>query len=334
MAGAPADLLGAVPAPACALDAGGRVLAANAAFAEVAGTAGPGDALDELFVAVEGSLALADALAEVVRTGTPTESETIAVHGGRLVAWIVSAAPPGSAASLVAAGTDLTIRSAVEEELRIYLLAELEARLADLAASRARIVHAGDAERRRLERDLHDGVQQRLVAVAIALRGVEHALAPDQDALRGELDRAVGELERTVDDVRALARGLHPGILAQGGLCAALRSLGRRSPVPVDVDCALADGLPEAVEVAAYYVVSEALANVAKHAGAAEVHVSAATHDGALHVTVADDGRGGADPAGGSGLLGLRDRVAALDGALHVVSPPGGGTTVRAALPL
>ena len=296
--------------------------------------AGPDVVLGELFVAVEGSLPLADALAEVVRTGAATECETTAVHGARLVAWLVAPAPAGSAAALVATGVDLTIRSAVEEELRIYLLAELEARLADLAASRARIVRAGDAERRRLERDLHDGVQQRLVAVAIALRGVEHALQPEQEALRAGVDRAVGELERTVDDVRALARGLHPAILAQGGLCAALRSLGRRSPVPVDVDCTLADGLPEAVEVAAYYVVSEALANVAKHAGAREVRASAAVRDGALHVTVADDGVGGADPDGGSGLLGLRDRVAALGGALGVASPRGGGTTVRAVLPL
>jgi signal transduction histidine kinase len=222
----------------------------------------------------------------------------------------------------------------VEEELRIYLLAELEARLADLAASRARVVAAGDAERRRLERDLHDGVQQRLVAVAIALRAVEHDLEPGQDAARGRLDRAVAELERTVDDVRTLARGLHPAILAQGGLAAALRSLARRSPVPVTLTVELADGLPEPVEVAAYYVVSEALANVAKHAGASEVQVLATVRDGALQVTVADDGRGGADASGGSGLLGLRDRVAALDGTLHVESPAGGGTTVRASLPL
>ena len=203
----------------------------------------------------------------------------------------------------------------------------------ELAASRARIVAAADETRRQIERDLHDGAQQRLVSLALELRAAQ-AAAPPGAELEGQLARVAEGLARALDELREMARGIHPAILSEGGLWPALKALARRSPIPVQLDLRAEGRLPERIEVAAYYVVAEALTNAAKHANASIVHVEAEAVDGALRLTVRDDGAGGADPAGGTGLVGLNDRVEALGGAIAVASPVGGGTSVDVTLPL
>jgi signal transduction histidine kinase len=203
----------------------------------------------------------------------------------------------------------------------------------ELAASRARIVAAADATRRRIERDLHDGAQQRLVSLALELREVETTVPPDLPGLRAELSRMVRGLTSVLDDLREIAHGIHPAMLAEGGLAPSIKTLTRRSPVPVTLDVRAERRLPEAVEVAAYYVVSEALTNAAKHAQASIVDVVVSARGRTLHVWVRDDGVGGADPSRGSGLLGLKDRAEAIGGTMSLRSPPGGGTSIHVELP-
>jgi PAS domain S-box-containing protein len=205
---------------------------------------------------------------------------------------------------------------------------------AELLASRSRIVTTADQTRRRIERDLHDGAQQRLVTLTMKLRALEAVPAPPEDALRKDVEEIAAGLDDVLDDLRETARGLHPVMLTRGGLGPALKGLGRRSPVPVELDVRPQARLPEPVEVAAYYVVAEALTNAAKHAHASVVKIEAEVLDGDLRVSVHDDGVGGANPARGSGLVGLTDRVEALGGKLTLHSPPAGGTTVRIDLPL
>ncbi|MCF6386948.1 GAF domain-containing protein [Mycobacterium sp. MBM] len=202
---------------------------------------------------------------------------------------------------------------------------------AELTASRARIVAAADEARRRFERDLHDGAQQRIVSLSLQLRAVE---ATADEPLRGELARVVSGLAELHTDLQELSRGMHPAVLSRGGLRPALRALARRSPVPVELDLRVECRLPESVEVAAYYVIAEALTNTAKYAGAEVVTVCVYVEDAVLLLSVADDGVGGAQADGGSGLIGLRDRVEALSGRFTLVSAAGSGTTVRAAIPV
>ena len=232
---------------------------------------------------------------------------------------------------------DTEARLAAFTELVATALANAQAQAA-LTASRARIVAAADTTRRRIERDLHDGAQQRLVSLALQLRGALAVLPPDMDELRAQLGSLAAEASGTLDELRQLARGIHPPALATGGLCPALKALARRSAVPVDLNIRVDGRLPEQIEIAAYYVASEALTNAAKHAQAANVHVEVliveGNGDGVLRVRVRDDGRGGADPRGGSGLVGLKDRVEALGGALSVQTAPGAGSTVQAELPM
>ena len=209
---------------------------------------------------------------------------------------------------------------------------ELQARLDELNASRQRIVAAGDTERRRLERNLHDGAQQRLVALAMQLRLIQADIRRDPAAAEALVTTASDELAQSLQELRELARGIHPAILNYG-LPSALDSLATRSPVPTAVDCAL-ERLPERVELAAYFVVCEALANVAKYADATSATVTVARSEGRLFVEVADTGVGGADPLAGSGLRGLADRVEALNGRLSVSSPAGLGTKIVAEVPL
>jgi PAS domain S-box-containing protein len=217
-------------------------------------------------------------------------------------------------------------------ELVSLAVASAQAR-ADLVASRARLVEAGDEQRRRLERNLHDGAQQHLVSVALKLR-VARARIESQPALTATLlDEAARELDSGLEELREIARGLHPAVLGEHGLKRALDVLAERLPVPVDID-APAERLPGHVEATAYYIVSEALTNVAKHARASRAQVSVRRDGGTLRCEVADDGRGGADPVGGTGIVGLRDRAEAAGGTLSLVSPPGRGTVVAAALPL
>jgi signal transduction histidine kinase len=212
-------------------------------------------------------------------------------------------------------------------------IANAESR-AEIAASRARIVAATDDARRRIERDLHDGVQQRLVSLGLELRATQAGIPQGLEELAGGLSQLAQGLSDVQHELRELARGIHPAILAEGGLGPALKALARRSPIPVELDLHEHPRLPEQVEVAAYYVVSESLTNAAKHAGATVINVDLSVDERSLRLNVRDDGAGGADPAGGSGLVGLRDRVEAVGGTLEIESPPGAGTSLRVDIPV
>lgn len=205
---------------------------------------------------------------------------------------------------------------------------------AELRASRARLVAASDQARRGFERDLHDGAQQRIVSLGLGLRALEATIPPDQQAMRKQVDNLVTGMADLYTELQELSRGIHPAILSKGGLGPALKTLARRSTVPVGLHVDVDGRLPESIEVAAYYVVAEALTNAAKHARAAEVGIRAVYADGELRLEVADDGVGGATPGGGSGLIGLKDRVEAVSGRLVVTSPARGGTTVSARIPV
>ena len=213
------------------------------------------------------------------------------------------------------------------------LQAELRARLAELQASRARLVEATETERRRIERDLHDGTQQRLVSIAMTLGLAESKLAADRPAVEPVLREARDALTVALAELRELTQGIRPAILVERGLAAALDDLSRRAALPVRLEIAISGRLREQIEGAAYFVASEALANAAKHSHASEVRLSASHKDGVLALEVADDGIGGAAAGGGSGLRGLADRVEALGGRLTVSSPPGRGTVLRAEIP-
>jgi signal transduction histidine kinase len=229
------------------------------------------------------------------------------------------------------AGT--TDRMADFTELVATAVGNAESR-AELAASRARIVAAADETRRRIERDLHDGTQQRLVSLGLDLRLAQSRLPVGLAELETEIGRIADELSGVAEDLREIARGIHPAILSEGGLGPALRTLARRAAIVVELDIPAIARPPEPIEVAAYYVVSEALTNATRHAHASAVCVAVEERDHGLHLSVRDDGAGGADPARGSGLIGLRDRVEALGGSLEVSSPPGQGTQISVQLPL
>jgi len=213
------------------------------------------------------------------------------------------------------------------------LNAELHARYEDLRASRARLVAASDAARRRIERDLHDGAQQRFVALSLLLR-LARTSAPDDSRTASLVDEAMAQLTAGLAELRELARGIHPAVLSERGLAAALESLATRAPVPVEVTGDPGERLPPAAETAAYFTAAEALTNVARYAHATAATITLRREPDALTVEIADDGIGGADPASGSGLRGLVDRLGAVDGRLEIDSPPGGGTRLRARIPV
>jgi len=225
-----------------------------------------------------------------------------------------------------------TAAMAIENE---RLHAEIRAQLEEVRASRARIVEAGDAERQRVERDLHDGAQQRLLSLSLALHTARRQVAEGAD---GEVDdtlrRAAEELREAINELRELARGIHPAILTEEGLGPAVRSLADRATLPVSILRLPSCRYPASVEATSYFVVSEALANVTKYASASHAWVSVISEPLGLEVEVGDDGVGGADPRAGSGLRGLEDRLAAIGGRLSVTSPLGEGTVVRASLPV
>jgi signal transduction histidine kinase len=237
--------------------------------------------------------------------------------------------------------TDTNERLPVNAEKRLEKFAELlgtaianaDSR-AELAASRARIIAAGDDARRRIERDLHDGAQQRLITLAVALSRADAKLPTGADELRADLTRVAKGLTTAVEELRELSRGIHPSILTEGGLSPALKALGRRSPVRVKLDMGFEQRLPDHVEVATYYTVSEALTNASKHANATRVWVSLRVEGDMLLLSIRDDGVGGADSNQGSGLTGLTDRIEALGGRIQIESPSGSGTLIEVEIPI
>jgi signal transduction histidine kinase len=277
-----------------------------------------------------GALVYVDARGQPARlpqAGTG-QAVTMVDEGGEPVAALVYDASLADEPELLEA-TVAAARLAIDNA---RLQAEVRAQLAEVRASRARILRAGDVERQRIERNLHDGAQQRLLALSFALRMAQSRADGDAE-LTAALGEAADQLKEALSELRELAQGLHPAILTRSGLAAAVRAAARRASVPAELTEAPEGRLPPDVEAAAYYVVSEALANAGKHASATCARVSICRSGGVLRVQVADDGAGGADPAGGSGLTGLADRVAALGGTLRVTSPPGAGTVVTAELP-
>jgi signal transduction histidine kinase len=266
----------------------------------------------------------ADALRELgIRS---TVASPIIVEGrlwGAANAWTRREAFPSGTADRMADFTELVATAVGNAESR-----------AELAASRVRIVAAADQARRRIERDLHDGTQQRLVSLGLELRLAQGMVPAELAGLEAEIGKAADELGGVVEDLREIARGIHPVILSEGGLGPALRTLARRAAIPVELEVPALGRLPEPVEVAAYYAVSEALTNATRHGRASGVEVSAEVSGGTLRVCVRDDGAGGADPLGGSGLAGLKDRIEALGGTFSVHSPAGGGTTMSCELPV
>lgn len=272
----------------------------------------------------------ADGRPVTLPTERPDRSVTLLERAGQPVAALIHDVAVDNNPELVEAAAAVA-RLAIENE---RLQAEIKAQLQQVRASRARIVTTGDAERRRIERDLHDGAQQRLVTLSLMLGlARDQAAASAEAGLERTIDEATEQLRMALAELRELARGIHPAVLSEAGLHAAIESLAIRLPLVVVVEPGPAPRLDTAVEAAAYFVVAEALTNVVKYARASIVHVSA-THSGdQLTVEIVDDGVGGADASGGSGLLGLMDRVGALGGQLAVVSEPGHGTRVAAVIP-
>jgi signal transduction histidine kinase len=240
------------------------------------------------------------------------------------------------------AGGDLSVRMPETAPAEIGALERafnsmgrsLEASHADLTESRARVVAASDETRRRIERDLHDGTQQRLVSLGLEVRAAEAMVPPELTELRSQLSNTAKGLAGAAEELQEISRGIHPAILSKGGLAPALRTLARRSAIPVELELRADRRLPEPIEAAAYYVVSEALTNAAKHSRASAVRVEVETGDGAVRVSIRDDGVGGAAPGQGSGLLGLKDRVEALGGEIEIESPGGAGTSLRVKIPM
>jgi PAS domain S-box-containing protein len=312
--------------------------------------ASSGTARSELPVGSRVTLESNLALTTVVRTGRSARvddysraSEFVDRRVQRLGIRCAVAVPilvGGSLWGAIAAGTnrkqfpaDAEQRLTDFTELLATAIANADSR-AELAASRRRIVAASDEARRQIERDLHDGTQQRLVSLGLAVRAAAADVPPERRHLRAELSRVATALAAAVEDLQEISRGIHPAILSAGGVGPALRTLARRSAIPVELHLATDARLPEPIEVAAYFVASEAMANATKHARASGIEVSLALSDGGLRLSIRDDGVGGADSGRGSGLVGLRDRVEALGGTIRIDSPPGGGTSLVVTLPL
>ncbi|MDA0181459.1 histidine kinase [Solirubrobacter phytolaccae] len=269
----------------------------------------------------------------VHRDGRPAEATTETLteidHEGRRVGALTHSAALNEEPELLREAAAAAALALENQRLEVELRARLEA----LRASRARLVEAGDAERRRLGRDLHDGAQQRLVALMIELQLAREHFESDPANAKGLIDSAFANAQEAVHELRDLAAGIHPAVLSQRGLDAALESLASRSTVPVELESDLAERLPSPVETAAYFVVAEALTNVAKYAHATHAKVEVRRENGHAVIDIRDDGIGGADTSTGSGLRGLSDRVGALDGALEIHSPTGAGTHIRAVIP-
>ncbi|MEU6763535.1 sensor domain-containing protein [Streptomyces sp. NPDC046853] len=280
--------------------------------------------------------------APAVLMATPVQ---LALDGGEIRAaklWLVGDYPHAFAAALLGLallapllyplGAYATARAALARLLLAPREAELTTQLAEVTRSRARLVDAFEAERRRIERDLHDGAQQRLVALTMTLGLARLDAAPGSD-LAAQLAKAHDEAGNVLNELRELIRGIHPQVLVDYGLAAAVEDAADRSPIPVDTDLDGLPRLPESVEAAGYFTTREALTNIARHSGAPRAHISARHHHDTLRIDVRDEGKGGADPARGTGLTGLADRLAVLDGTLTVTSPPGGPTVLSVEIP-
>jgi signal transduction histidine kinase len=288
---------------------------------------------------------------QIYRTGEPARVASYDNVGGALSAWpkehrirssvgspiVVEGRPWGAIVAFSGAASprpdDTEQRLLGFTELVAMAIANTESH-AQLAASRARVVAAADETRRRIERDLHDGTQQRLISLALELRAAQARVPQEQKGLVEQWSRTAKGLTDVIEELREISRGLHPVILETGGLEPALRTLARRAGVPVELSVKVHGRLPDRVEVATYYALSEALTNAAKHARARVVEVDVGVADEVLRMLVRDDGVGGADPSRGSGLVGLSDRVEAVGGTIAVTSPPGGGTTLLVTIPL
>jgi signal transduction histidine kinase len=316
-AGAVAELIGALAEPG--LSGGGLAAALSEAL---------GDPELRLAYWVPDRDGYVDAEGRPIALPSGDRAWTPVEHDGRRVGAIIHGAPHhgGETARTLAAAAGLRLEND-------RLEAELRARLRELQASRARIIEAGDAERRRVERNLHDGAQQRLTALALSLRLARSKLDSSPLEAAGLLDEASLELDAATEELRELARGIHPAVLTDRGLVAALEALVARSSLRVTLASDLVERLPAGVEAAAYYVVAESLTNVGKHAGVDEATVKVGRSNGSLVVEISDRGAGGADPAG-SGLRGLADRVSALEGRLEVSKGAPSGTIVRATIPV
>jgi signal transduction histidine kinase len=296
--------------------------------------------------------ALRDGIAgQVQRTGEPARVPDYDQAGGTATAWAREHGIRSSVGSpiivegrlwgavIAFSGTvaphpdDTGERLPAFTELVAMAVANTESR-AQLAASRARVVAAADETRRRIERDLHDGTQQRLISLALELRAAQASVPPEQRSLADQWSRTAQALNDVVEELREISRGLHPAVLERGGLEPALRALARRASVPLMLNVTVSGRLPERIEVAAYYVVSEALTNAAKHARASRAEVDVGVADDTLRLLIRDNGVGGADPSGGSGLIGLSDRIEAVGGRIEITSPPGEGTSLSVTIPL
>jgi signal transduction histidine kinase len=312
--------------------------------------AGVGDLPDEVVVGSRWAPEPPVALAVTLHTARPARlddySQASGAYGDRVrrlgIQWSGVAAPivvGGRLWGAIAVArrgvfpADTEGRMAGFTELVATAIANADSR-AQLTASRARIVAAADDARRRIERDLHDGTQQRLVSLGLALRAAQASVPAQLPDPRAQIGWVADELTGVTEELREIARGIHPAILSEGGLRPALRTLARRAAIPVELDIRTRTRPPDPIEVAAYYVVSEALTNITKHASASHAHVAVEERDARLHLSIRDDGVGGADPARGSGLMGLRDRVQALGGSIEVNSRPREGTAILVELPL
>jgi signal transduction histidine kinase len=325
-----------------------RLAEEQAALRRVATLVGEGAAPGSVFAAVADELAgvLHVEAAKIIRYETDGTATVVAGHGADLP--VVT--PSGVGAPIIVdgrvwgaalAGSTGQATLPDDAEDRIARFAELVATAisnaatrAELAASRLRVVAAADETRRRLERDLHDGIQQRLVSIALRLRAADVTVEDVSPELHAELSEVAEAIGGAIDELRELSRGLHPALLSESGLEPALKALARRSAVPVRLAVQVDPSLPDRVQVAAYYVASEALTNVSKHADASRVEIRMERSVEGLDIEIRDDGVGGADPALGSGLVGLNDRVTALGGTLRVTSPAGAGTSLRVSLPV
>jgi signal transduction histidine kinase len=313
--------------------------------------AGPGEADAEVAVGTRWPLEGEDVAASVLNTGRAVRTDSVGDASGPVAALLPEHRVRSAVGApivvegrlwgvMIAAWTepdqlpaDTESRMAEFTELLATAIANADTQ-AELAASRARVVAAADESRRRIERDLHDGTQQRLVSLGLELRAAEAMVPPQLDDLKEKVSHTADGLADAVEDLQEISRGIHPAILSRGGLGPALRALARRSALPVELEIDAERRLPAQVEVASYYVVSEALNNAAKHAQASAIQVDIHEDDAILELAIRDDGAGGADLGKGSGLIGLRDRVEALGGQLEIASPVGRGTSLRVRLPL